>query len=65
MTKQYQRIASPQLFGLFCIAELLLLVILKLVQAFCPIHVAEIFPMFSAILLNALFMLYLVIRVKK
>ena len=65
MTKQYQCIASPQLFGLFCIAELLLLVVLKLVQAFCPIHVAEIFPMFSAILLNALFMLYLVIRVKK
>ena len=65
MTPKKQNIISPQLFGLFCITELLLLVVLKLTQAFCPITVSEIFPMFSAILINAVFMLLLVIRTKR
>ena len=36
-----------------------------MIQAIFPSPVVEVFPMFSAILLNAIFMLFLVFRVKK
>ena len=65
MTKKYQNIISAKLFSLFCIIEFLILVFLKLTQAFCPLTVSEVLPMFLAILINALFMLFLVIQVKK
>lgn len=65
MTTKNQRIVSPQLFGCFCITELLLLVVLKLAQTFCPFTLSGAILMFSSILINALFMLLLVSRVKK
>ena len=65
MTEKRKNIISPQLFSLFCIIELLVLIFLKLTQAFCPLTVSEVLPMFSAILINALFMLFLVVQVKK
>ena len=65
MTKKHPNIISAKIFSLFCMIELLVLVFLKLTQAFCPLTVSEVLPMFSAILINALFMLYLVIQVKK
>ncbi len=64
MTTKTQSIVSKRLFLIFCLAELLILVILKLLQAIYPYSVIEVLPMFSAILLNALFMLLLVLRVK-
>lgn len=65
MTEKNQDIISKKLFCGFCVAELLILVTLKVLQAIYPDSYIEIFPMFSAILLNALFMLFLVTRVKK
>lgn len=64
MTEKYKSIVSKKLFLGFCITELLILVILKVIQAIYPYSFIEVLPMFSAILLNALFMLLLVIRVK-
>ena len=65
MKEKHQNIISAKLFGLFCVTELLVLIFLKLTQAFCPLTVSEVVPMFSAILINAIFMLFLVTRVKK
>ncbi len=65
MTKKFQPIISPKLFFGFCFIEFLILVTLKVLQAIYPNSVIEIYPMFSAILLNALFMLFSVICVKK
>ena len=65
MTEKNQNIISPLLFADFCIAELFVLVALKLVQAILPLSIADTYIMFLAILLNALFMLFLVTRVKK
>jgi uncharacterized membrane protein len=65
MTKKFQTIISSKLFFGFCFLELLILVTLKVLQAIYPGPLVEIFPMFSAILLNTLFVLFLVLRVKK
>ena len=65
MTKKLQPIISSKLFSVFCLIEFLILVALKVIQAIFPGPVVEVFPMFSAILLNAIFMLFLVFRVKK
>ena len=65
MTKKLQPIISSKLFFGFCLIEFLILVALKVIQAIFPGPVVEVFPMFSAILLNAIFMLFLVFRVKK
>ena len=65
MTDKTKNIVSTKLFYGFCIFEVLILVILKVLQAIYPDSYIEIFPMFSAILFNALFMLFLVTRVKK
>ena len=65
MTEKRQNIVAPVFFLFFCIVELLVLVALKLVEAFCPLSLADTYLMFLAILLNTLFMLFLVIRVKK
>ena len=63
--KKIQSIVSSKLFFGFCVTELLILITLKVLQAIYPGSVIEIYPMFSAILLNALFMLFLLTRVKK
>ena len=65
MAKKYSNIISSKLFSGFCITELLILIVLKLTQAIHPDSVAKTLLMFSAILFNALFMLFLVCRVKK
>ena len=65
MTKNLKPIIPPKLFLGFCFVEFLILVTLKVLQAIFPGSVIEIFPMFSAILLNALMMLFLVFGVKK
>lgn len=65
MTKKYSNIISLKLFSGFCMTELLILIALKLTQAIHPDSVAKTLLMFSAILFNALFMLFLVCRVKK
>ncbi len=65
MTKKTQTIISSKLFFCFCFIEFLILVTLKVQQAIYPNSVIEIIPMFSAILLNALFMIFLVLCVKK
>lgn len=64
MTKNLKPIISSKLFLSFCFVEFLILVTLKVLQAIFPGSVIEVFPMFSAILLNAIFMLLLVFRVK-
>lgn len=64
MTKNLKHIISSKLFLSFCFVEFLLLVTLKVLQAIFPGSVIEVFPMFSAILLNAIFMLFLVFRIK-
>ena len=63
MKEKIKSIISPKIFLAFCITEILILVTLKILQAIFPYSVIEVPPMFSAILLNALFMLLLVIRV--
>ena len=65
MTDKNKNIVSPKLFGCFCIVELLILVGLKVYQTIRPGSYVEIFFMFPAILLNAIFMLFLINRVKK
>lgn len=65
MIKKIQAIISPKLFLAFCSVEFLILVTLKVLQAIYPGSWIEVIPMFSAILLNALFMLLLVFYVKK
>ena len=65
MKEKIKSIIFPKLFLGFCIIELLILVSLKTVQVVFPHSVADIFIMFSAILLNALFMILLVVQVKK
>ena len=65
MTKKYSNIISLRLFFGFCMTELLILIVLKLTQAIHPDSVVKTLLMFSAILFNALFMLFLVCRIKK
>lgn len=62
--KKNNIINSKILFG-FCITELLVLIVLKFISAISAESVEETLIMFSAILINALFMLYIVIKVKK
>ena len=57
MTEKYQSIVSKKLFLGFCITELFILVVLKVIQTIYPYSFIKVPPMFSAILLNALFML--------
>ena len=65
MTKKLQTIISSKLFFIFCLIEFLILVTLKVLQAIYPGSVIETFPMFAAILLNTLFMIFSVVCVKK
>jgi len=65
MTKKFKPIISSKLFFGFCFIEFLILVTLKVLQALFPSPLVEVFPMFSAILLNTIFMLFLVVGVKK
>ena len=65
MTSKRQNIISSRLFFGFCVTELLILAVLKALQAIYPGSAIEVLPMFTAILLNASFMLFLVTRVKK
>ena len=65
MKAKKQNIISSPLFFIFCAIEALILIALKTVQTIYPLSVADIFFMFSAILFNALFMLFLVFQVKK
>ena len=64
MTTKHQNIISSRLFVGFCLTELLILIALKVLQAIYPGSSIEVLPMFTAILLNASFMLFLVTRVK-
>jgi hypothetical protein len=64
MTTKHQNIISSRLFAGFCLTELLILIVLKVLQAIYPGSAIEVLPMFTAILLNAFFMLFLVTRVK-
>ena len=63
--EKYKNIISLKLFSGFCVIELLLLIALKVVQTLSPDSIVKTLLMFSAIALNALFMLCLVLRVKK
>ena len=65
MMEKYKNIISLKLFSGFCITELLILIVLKVTQVIAPSSVTKTLLMFSAILLNALFMLFLVHLVKK
>ena len=63
--KQNYKIINPKIFYGFCMIELVVLVVLKIVSAVAAKSVEEALIMFSAILLNALFMLILTLKVKK
>ena len=63
--KQNYKIINPKIFFGFCLIELIVLVVLKIVSAVAAKSVEEACIMFSAILLNALFMLFLTLKVKK
>lgn len=65
MTKTDRNIISKKLFYGFCMTELIILISLKLIQAILPSSFVDVFFMFSSILLNALFMLFLVSQVKR
>lgn len=65
MIEDRRNIIPMPLFAGFCAAELLVLIALKLVQAVDRVALSATFLMFGAILLNALFMLFLVTRVKR
>lgn len=65
MTENRNRIVDPKLFYGFCAAELILLVVLKLVQTAYPQSVAKTYLMFSATLLNTLAVLFIVLCVKR
>ena len=62
--KQNYKIINPKIFYGFCMLELMVLVVLKIVSAVAAKSVEEACIMFSAILLNALFMLFLTFKVK-
>ena len=63
--KQNYKIINPKIFYGFCMIELMVLVVLKIVSAVAAKSVGETFIMFSAILLNALFMFFLTLKLKK
>ena len=63
MTKK--NIINPKIFYVFCLIELLVLIVLKIVSAGHAESVGEACIMFLAILLNASFMLYLTLQVNK
>ena len=65
MPENRSSIISGKLFGIFAVAELLILIALKLTENLGNPLIADELLMFSAILLNALFMLFLVTRVKR
>jgi hypothetical protein len=65
MKENCQNSICKKLFAGFCIVELLLLIALKIVEAICTVTLADTFIMFFAILLNALFMFYAVMSIKK
>lgn len=65
MTPQKNNIVTKQIFSAFCIVELLILIVLKVFSIVFVRSYKETLLMFSAILINALFMLFLTLRVKK
>ena len=65
MTEKRHSIVHPKLFAGFCIVEFLVLVSLKTLSVIKPNTIAEIIIMFSAIFINAAFMLFSVRQVKK
>ena len=65
MIQKISNIINPKIFYGFCITEFLILVVLKIVSAVAAESVIEGCIMFSAILINALFMLFLTFQVKK
>ena len=65
MKENCQNTICKKLFVGLCIVELLLLIALKTVEAIYTVTLADTFIMFSAILLNAAFMLYAVMAIKK
>lgn len=65
MVEKSNSIVNFKFFYAYCILELLLLIVLKLVQSLLPLSNAKTFIMFSATTVNALFMAFLVYRVNK
>ena len=65
MKQKISNIINPKIFYGFCLIELLVLIVLKIVSAVAANSVGEACIMFSAILINALFMLFLILRVKR
>ena len=65
MNKKINNIINPKIFYGFCITELLVLIALKIVSSINPDLILETILMFSAILINAVFMCFLTMRVKK
>ena len=65
MKEKCQIPVCKKLFFGFCAVELALLIALKIVEAVCAVTLADTFIMFSAIFLNASFMLYSVMSIKK
>ena len=65
MKPKISNIINPKIFYGFCIIELIVLIVLKIVSSVNPVSVPESSLMFSATLINALFMLYLIMKVKK
>ena len=63
--KQNLNIINPKIFCGFCMLELMVLVVLKIVSAVAAKSVEETCIMFFAILINTLFMLFLTLKVKK
>lgn len=65
MEQVQKRLVSPITFFGFCALELLILITLKIVQEIDPDCLTKTFLMFAATLFNALFMAFVVLRVKK
>ena len=65
MANKYLEIIKPRIFYRFCFAELFILIALKIVSLVQPESLFETSLMFSAILINAIFMLFLTLQVKK
>lgn len=64
MEERNTKIIDRRLLYGFLVLELLVLITLKLVQTVYPSSIADTFLMFGAIMINVIFMLLLVLRVK-
>ena len=65
MTEKKHSLIRPKLFAGFCIVEFLVLIALKTLSVINPNTIAKDIIMFSAIFINAAFMLFLITQVKK